>query len=420
MKIKKGSFRSIVRDSSIYGVGSIASVFLATLQVLIVSRFISPLEYATVGMFLLVLNLMLPFINLSQHSIVGRLVYSSEESVEIAPYTTAALMNSILALFIISFIYGSLIFFYPRFLEFLPILIPVFVVALVQAFQSYVRSWFQVTRAALSFTLTIVSHQLLILLLSILFIFEISPTAESRIYGHMFASLIIAFGLMVMFPLLTTNRIAISTKMSLILSKSIGFIPHSLFSSLIGNLDKVVVIFILEPLEIGIYLLMAQLAAGIFPAFQPVNNILIPRIYALLDSAKAKFAYKIGLNFIITIMFFLMIMLILIWIFLPYFVNYFLTEDYTSGLVILLILAGYQLLQVSSMLISIIPTYYLRGSLISASSAAALFFLAVSLYWVWQNENTGFLIALCLFFSGVVRLICLICGSIYLTIRHDK
>lgn len=399
---------SLAKDTSLYALSTLLIILISTYQITYVTHHLSPEIYRNIGVFLAVYALSLPIINFSQHAVLGKIFFDDTDDY-INLYISAAFYNSIIICILYCLATNLILFIFNFELSHYFIFNAALFCALFQTAQVYVKKWLQIKRKVILYLTISVSHHLL-LFISIFVLFEFGTASfESRVFSQVLVTSLMFFLLAVAFKFLMLCRKQLRKDMWWLINKSLQFLPHSLISATNGNFDRILVLYFLTPSQAGIYFIYAQLSNGLFSAFQSANNALVPRIFARLSQENGRSFVR---YFLALVIIFIGISTGIIYygsqLALPYLVapEYLGDPNAFFGLLI------FQMLQVGSMFISSIFSYYLKGIQISISTFLSLTGYLFLLLNIGQTV-TSVTFASALVIGATVRFTYLVFATLY-------
>ena len=409
------NIRLFFKDSGIYAFGSIIAIFIATYQINYVTHFLSPQEYKNIGIFLATYSIFLPLVNFSQHAVLGKVLF--DDSKDLKNYhISAAFYNSVI-LSVIYLFFGNLILFIFNFESqlFFIMCLAIFC-ALLQTFQVYIRSWLQVKRAVIRYTIILISSQLL-LLLAIVILFEFDTEYfKNRILGQVIVSFLMFITLAFTFNCLVFPREQLMYYMRSSLKKSLQFVPHSFISAFNGNFDRFLALYFLTPAQAGMYFVYSQLSSGVFSAFQPLNNALVPRVFARISREGGEISNRFVRYYLSMIIIFIVIATLVVSYLAQIVVPYLVAPEYLKGMKAFVWLLIFQILQIGSMFTSTILTYHLNGIQISISTILSLTGYLFLLFHDYTSINSvSFAIALVI--GAALRFMYLWCATFWYSFK---
>ena len=220
-------------------------------------------------------------VGLGSQSIIQTMFHKSQS--KFGSYVSSAIMNSFLVwLFLSIFIYFNTSLFKFLFLEFHHVVFIAVFFSFFYFIQNLVQSIMQTMEMPKNYFLLAVTYAMLIFFVTIIYLYLIQPIWYARIWG-------IGIGILVslLLSIYFLNRINLTfpsvSKMWELLSVGSFVIIHSFAMLLINQTDRLLIGSLLDPSQVGIFGVPAQLASSISVIGSGISMAFAPMLYKALS-----------------------------------------------------------------------------------------------------------------------------------------
>ena len=285
----------LLTHSSIYGIGTVISRFVAFILLPLYTHYLTPTDYGVLETIDITTALIGIVITIGIARALSRFYYESEAQKERnTVVSTTYILYCVIAIFSIPLLYfgsnllsslllGSSDYTYYFRVSFLSLLLG----GLVDIAVMYLRI---IKKPVLFITVTI-SRLFFLILFNVIFIVHF----KMGILGILYSSLIVKLS----FALLLTTAILFRTKIRLslglakdLLKYSLPIIPSTLASTLIKQSDKYFVLHFFNIADMGIYSLALKLGNSVHNLLTiPFNTVYIPRRFEIMKDENARKTY---------------------------------------------------------------------------------------------------------------------------------
>jgi O-antigen/teichoic acid export membrane protein len=280
--LKNGGF---ISGSAIYLLSNIFAAAIPFILLPILTRYLSPVEYGEVGIFLTLIAGLGAFTGLSVHGAANRKFYDDGlEKHNMKDFIGACLqilLASSLLVFAIAWLFQAQL---SEWLGLQPhwILWAVIASATGFIFQLRMGQW-QVRKQARLYGITQVSQALINTLLSILLVVVFLQGADGRMSAYIIS--MVAFAILAVFLLYRDNLLGFAWHPSYIkeaLAFGVPLMPHVAGIFLLSAVDRLVIDYQLGLAEVGIYMVAVQLASVMGIIFDAINKAYVPWLFERL------------------------------------------------------------------------------------------------------------------------------------------
>ncbi|WP_340642254.1 oligosaccharide flippase family protein [Photobacterium damselae] len=358
--------KKIISNSSIYLLSNILASLVPFLLIPILTEKLTPAEFGVVSMFQILILVFNSLIGFNVNAAVERFFFEKENQVSkfIGASVIILICTSILLF----------IFIYPlRFYISDNTNIPVnwLYFALFCSFFNFIillrlGQW-QVRTKSIKYGLLQLFRTILNFGLSLIFIYKLEMTADSRLYGIFISSLIVAFiSLYLLFKdkLIVFNGLKKDDFYQLMIF-GIPLIPHVISNLLLNNLDRIVVNDFLGVDAVGVYMLAVQFGLLINTVSNSLNKAIAPPLFKYLtDSVNL---YKINF-FIYSLMFICIFFVIISYFIAPELIIYFSDERYHEASNFIFYIFFGQIVSSYNLLLSNLFLFYKKTKYLSYGS----------------------------------------------------
>ncbi len=291
--ITKTLSNNIFKTFSLY---TFANALVAASMFLLIPFMTRKLDIESLGYVFLFQSFLAVFfiiVGLGSQSIIQTMFHKSQS--KFGSYVSSAIMNSFLVwLFLSIFIYFNTSLFKFLFLEFHHVVFIAVFFSFFYFIQNLVQSIMQTMEMPKNYFLLAVTYAMLIFFVTIIYLYLIQPIWYARIWG-------IGIGILVslLLSIYFLNRINLTfpsvSKMWELLSVGSFVIIHSFAMLLINQTDRLLIGSLLDPSQVGIFGVPAQLASSISVIGSGISMAFAPMLYKAL-SKKNNDSYRMALD----------------------------------------------------------------------------------------------------------------------------
>lgn len=279
---KNGGF---ISGSVIYLLSNIFAAAIPFILLPILTRYLNPVEYGEVGIFLTLIAGLAAFTGVSVHGAASRKFYDDglkkHTMKDFIGACLQILLASSLLVIVIAWLFQSQL---SEWLGLQPhwILWAVIASAASFVFQLRMGQW-QVRRQASLYGIMQISQALINTLLSILLVVVFLQGADGRISAYIIST--IAFAILAVFLLYRDNLLGFAWHPSYIkeaLAFGVPLMPHVAGIFLLSAVDRLVIDYQLGLAQVGIYMVAVQLASIMGIIFDAINKAYVPWLFERL------------------------------------------------------------------------------------------------------------------------------------------
>lgn len=279
--ITKTFSNNLFKTFSMY---TFANGLVAALMFLLIPFMTRKLDIESLGFVFLFQSFLAVFfiiVGLGSQSIIQTMFHKSQS--QFGTYVSSAIMNSFLVwLFLSIFIFFNTSLFKFLFLEFHHVVFIAVFFSFFYFIQNIVQSIMQTMELPKNYFLLVVTYAILIFLGTIIYLYLIQPIWYARIWG-----IGIGIAVSLLLSIYFLNRLNLTfpsiSKMLEILSVGSFVIIHSFAMLLINQTDRLLIGSLLDPSQVGIFGVPAQLASSISVIGSGISMAFAPMLYKALS-----------------------------------------------------------------------------------------------------------------------------------------
>lgn len=403
---------TLKKSIGIYSVTNILDKAVPFLMLPVLTHYLSPEDFGTVAMFLVLVSVLFPFIGLNIHGAINR-QFIDKDQVDIASY----IGNSLYILLVSTLIVGSLVLLSSNLIE-KYFLVPkswLMVVSIITAtsmLSEVVLAIYNISHKPIHYGLFKILRTLTIYTFITILVVGFNQGWEGRVHGQFYGELIFSF--IALYLLYHAKLLSFTMRPDYIKSTlkfGIPLIPHAFGAVMISLTDRLLITNLVGIEETGIYVVGVQVGVIVSVLIGSIKQAWTPYFFDKLKtdlSISNKEIVKMTYTIILAILCLSMLFSLLVPFFVPYIVSHTFTRsmDYISWIVfafaiqgIYHLFAGYffyfrkthilMILTFSVAIINLIISYFLilENGPVGAAQGTIISYLIITVFTWYMSNN---------------------------------
>ena len=274
---------NFISSMSIYTLSNVFNALIPFLLLPILSRYLSTDEYGVYSIYILLVNVLVPFTGLQiSRSIVRN--YIDQEIIDISLYTSSCIVISTISTLLITIIvisfssFFSKLFLIPEYWLWAPI-----IASYGQTYLAVSLGLLQMSDRPFAYGLVRISHSLLLSLLTIYLVLQLNWKAEGPIFGHAISMLTLVPFMLFIFAYTGFIKLQLSVAYIIdALKYGLPLVPHVIGTVLVTMIDRIFISHYIGMDAVGVYAAGYQISLILFIIITSFNQVWTPWLFPKL------------------------------------------------------------------------------------------------------------------------------------------